>query len=171
VDRFKDKTTAYSLWEAIKATYSETSLEAIAWYFNKIIEVNYNLFKNADKYTSYIQSFAIYLKDLGHDLPEPFIAILLFKGLSSSFDSFSSRKYKEIANELKLNKTSGNSSLGFRLLFVFISCFTCFLISRSSCRSCASCWLSDPPCRKLVFLAFRRLLNISFARRKLWFSV
>jgi hypothetical protein len=54
VDQFKDKTTAYSLWEAIKATYGETSLETIARYFNKIIEVNYNLFKNADEYTSYI---------------------------------------------------------------------------------------------------------------------
>jgi hypothetical protein len=103
IDRFKDKTTVYSLWEAIKTIYSETSLETITRYFNKIIEVNYNLFKNTDEYTSYIQSFVIYLKDLGHALPELFIAILLFKSLSSSFDSFSSRKYKEIANELKRN--------------------------------------------------------------------
>jgi hypothetical protein len=105
VDRFKDKTTASDLWDAIKATYGETSLETIARYFNKIIDVNYNSFKNADEYTSHIQSSALYLKDLGHALPEPFIAILLFKGLSSSFDSFSSRKYEEIANELKFNKT------------------------------------------------------------------
>jgi hypothetical protein len=54
IDRFKDKIMAYSLWEAIKAIYSETSLETIAWYFNKLIEVNYNLFKNTNKYTSYI---------------------------------------------------------------------------------------------------------------------
>jgi hypothetical protein len=54
MDRFKNKTTAYSLWEAIKTIYSETSLETIARYFNKIIEVNYNLFKNTDEYTSYI---------------------------------------------------------------------------------------------------------------------
>jgi transposase InsO family protein len=67
--------------------------------------VNYNLFKNINEYTSYIQSTAFYLKDLGHPLPEPFIAILLFKGLSSSFDSFSSCKYEEITNELKNNKT------------------------------------------------------------------
>jgi hypothetical protein len=106
IDRFKDKTTAYNLWEAIKAIYSKTSLEMIARYFNKIIEVNYNLFKNTDKYTSYIQSSVIYLKDLGYALPEPFIVILLFKGLSSSFDSFSSYKYKEITNKLKHNKTS-----------------------------------------------------------------
>ena len=116
VDRFKDKTTANSLWDAIKATYGETSLETIARYFNKIIEVNYNSFKNADEYTSHIQSSALYLKDLGHALPEPFIAILLFKGLSSSFDSFSSRKYEEIANELKLNKTSGKRAEGEPLI-------------------------------------------------------
>jgi len=54
VNRFKDKTTANSLWDAIKATYNETSLETIARYFNKIIEVNYNSFKNGNKYTSYI---------------------------------------------------------------------------------------------------------------------
>jgi hypothetical protein len=50
------------------------------------------------------------LKDLGHALPESFIAILLFKSLSSSFDSFRSCKYEEIANELKLNKTSGKKA-------------------------------------------------------------
>ena len=54
VDRFKDKTTANRLWDAIKATYNKTSLETIARYFNKIIEVNYNSFKNADEYRSHI---------------------------------------------------------------------------------------------------------------------
>jgi hypothetical protein len=116
VDRFKDKITASSLWDAIKATYGETSLETIARYFNKIIEVNYNSFKNADEYTSHIQSSALYLKDLGHALPEPFIAILLFKGLSSSFESFSSRKYEEIANKLKFNKTSNKRAEGAPLI-------------------------------------------------------
>ena len=116
IDRFKDKTTANSLWDAIKATYGESSLETIARYFNKIIEVNYSSFKNADEYTSHIQSSALYLKDLGHALPEPFIAILLFKGLSSSFDSFSSRKYEEIANELKFNKTSDKRAEGAPLI-------------------------------------------------------
>jgi len=58
----------------------------------------------------------LYLKDLGHALPEPFIAILLFKGLSSSFDSFNSRKYEEIANKLKLNKTSGKRAEGEPLI-------------------------------------------------------
>jgi hypothetical protein len=41
-----------------------------------------------------------------HTLPESFIAILLFKGLSSSFDLFSSCKCKETTNKLKRNKTS-----------------------------------------------------------------
>jgi hypothetical protein len=105
IDRFKDKVLALVLWDAINSTYSESSLEIITRYFNKIIKMNYNSFKNTNKYTSYIQSTALYLKDLGYLLLEPFIAIFLFKGLSSSFDSFSSRKYKEIANELKNNKT------------------------------------------------------------------
>jgi hypothetical protein len=54
IDRFKDKTTASDLWDAIKATYNKTSLKIIARYFNKIIDVNYNSFKNADEYTSHI---------------------------------------------------------------------------------------------------------------------
>jgi hypothetical protein len=54
----------------------------------------------------------LYLKDLGHSLPEPFIAILLFKGLFSSFNLFSSRKYKEIANKLRFNKTSDKRAEG-----------------------------------------------------------
>ncbi|TVY31843.1 hypothetical protein LOCC1_G008381 [Lachnellula occidentalis] len=35
-----------------------------------------------------------------YELPKPFIAILLFKGLSSSFDAFSSRKYKELISDI-----------------------------------------------------------------------
>jgi hypothetical protein len=91
------------LWEVIISIYGETNLKIIAKYFNKIIEVNYNSFKNANEYTSYIQFIVLYLKELGHALPEFFITILLFKRLSNSFDSFSSRKYKEIVNELKNN--------------------------------------------------------------------
>ncbi|TVY41214.1 hypothetical protein LCER1_G009011 [Lachnellula cervina] len=89
------------LWAAIKATFSETSLETIARYFNKLIDASYESFKSADEYTSHIQSSAIYLKELGYELPKPFIAILLFKGLSSSFDAFSSRKYKEVTKNIK----------------------------------------------------------------------
>ncbi|TVY50312.1 hypothetical protein LCER1_G007984 [Lachnellula cervina] len=48
-----------------------------------------------------ILSLAIYLKELDYELPKPFIAILLFKGLSSSFDAFSSRKYKEVTKNIK----------------------------------------------------------------------
>ncbi|TVY50361.1 hypothetical protein LCER1_G008756, partial [Lachnellula cervina] len=86
---------------AIKATFGETSLETIARYFNKLIDASYESFKSADEYTSHIQSSAIYLKELGYELPKPFIAILLFKGLSSSFDAFSSRKYKEVTKNIK----------------------------------------------------------------------
>jgi len=56
------------------------------------------------------------LKDLGYALLEPFIAILLFKGLSSSFDSFSFYKYEEIANKLKFNKTSNKRAEGAPLI-------------------------------------------------------
>ncbi|TVY34054.1 Retrovirus-related Pol polyprotein from transposon TNT 1-94 [Lachnellula cervina] len=101
IDRFKDQPTADLLWAAIKATFGETSLETIARYFNKLIDASYESFKSADEYTSYIQSSAIYLKELGYELPKPFIAILLFKGLSSSFDAFSSRKYKEVTKNIK----------------------------------------------------------------------
>ena len=58
----------------------------------------------------------MYLKDLRHALLKPFIAVLLFKGLSSSFDSFSSRKYEEIANKLKFNKTSDKRAEGAPLI-------------------------------------------------------
>ncbi|TVY31835.1 hypothetical protein LOCC1_G008546 [Lachnellula occidentalis] len=85
---------------AIKATFGETNLETIGRYFNKIIDASYNSFKSADEYTSHIQSSAIYLKELGYKLPKPFIAILLFKGLSSSFDAFSSRKYEEVTKNI-----------------------------------------------------------------------
>ncbi|TVY47172.1 hypothetical protein LCER1_G008729, partial [Lachnellula cervina] len=86
---------------AIKATFGETSLETIARYFNKLMDASYESFKSADEYTSYIQSSAIYLKELDYELPKPFIAILLFKGLSSSFDAFSSRKYEEVTKNIK----------------------------------------------------------------------
>ncbi|TVY22171.1 Retrovirus-related Pol polyprotein from transposon TNT 1-94 [Lachnellula hyalina] len=101
IDRFKDQPTADLLWAAIKATFRETNLETIARYFNKLIDASYKSFKSADEYTSYIQSSAIYLKELGYELPKPFIAILLFKGLSSSFNAFSSRKYKEVTSNIK----------------------------------------------------------------------
>jgi hypothetical protein len=35
------------------------------------------------------------------EVPKPFLAWLLFKGLPSAFDSFSSRKYEELAKDIK----------------------------------------------------------------------
>ncbi|TVY49106.1 Retrovirus-related Pol polyprotein from transposon TNT 1-94 [Lachnellula cervina] len=88
--KYLEKKTKYSrntkrALGAIKSTLSADnidSLETIAHYFNKLIDASYKSFKSADEYTSYIQSSAIYLKELGYKLPKPFIAILLFKGLS-----------------------------------------------------------------------------------------
>ncbi|TVY38198.1 Copia protein [Lachnellula cervina] len=107
--KYLEKETEYSrntkrALGAIKSTLSADnidSLETIARYFNKLIDASYKSFKSADEYTSYIQSSAIYLKELGYKLPKPFIAILLFKGLSSSFDAFSSRKYEEVTKNIK----------------------------------------------------------------------
>ncbi|CAL3964919.1 unnamed protein product [Diplocarpon coronariae] len=55
----------------------------------KAIKATYSSYKNVDKYTNAIQSSAIYLR------------YLIFKGLLSSFDSFASRKYKEISSDLE----------------------------------------------------------------------
>jgi hypothetical protein len=100
-ERFKDKKTAKELFEAIKATFGESSLELIGRYLDRIIEANYNSFKTMDEYTSQVQASAIYLKELNYEVPKPFLAWLLFKGLPSAFDSFSSRKYEELAKDIK----------------------------------------------------------------------
>ncbi|KFY92298.1 hypothetical protein V500_04228 [Pseudogymnoascus sp. VKM F-4518 (FW-2643)] len=100
VDRFKDRNSPRQLWKAIKSTYGETSLELISRYLNKIIDCHYTSFKSIDEYTSQIQSSALYLKDLGQQLPNPIIASLIFKGLPSSFDAIASRKYEELAKDL-----------------------------------------------------------------------
>ncbi|CAL3961970.1 unnamed protein product [Diplocarpon coronariae] len=86
--RFRDKSTAKELFKAIKATYNTKGLD-------------YSSYKNVNEYTSAIQSSAIYLRQLKCPLPKPIIASLIFKGLPSSFDSFASRKYKEISSDLK----------------------------------------------------------------------
>ncbi|CAL3968142.1 unnamed protein product [Diplocarpon coronariae] len=88
-ERFRDKSTAKELFEAIKATYDTKGLELISRYINKIVDNSYSSYKNVDKYTSAIQSSAIYLR------------YLIFKGLPSSFDSFAFRKYKEILSDLE----------------------------------------------------------------------
>jgi hypothetical protein len=106
-ERFKDKTNAKDLWDAIKQTFGESSLELIGRYLNKIIEANYSSFKSMDEYTSTIQSSALYLKELKYEVPKPFLAWLLLKGLPSSFDSLISRKYEELAkdiNNININK-------------------------------------------------------------------
>jgi hypothetical protein len=100
IDRFKDKTNAKALWDAITSTYGESSLELISRYLNKIVDANYSSFTSIDEYTSQIQSSALYLKELGHELPKPIIASLIFKGLPSSFDAIASRKYEELAKDI-----------------------------------------------------------------------
>jgi gag-polypeptide of LTR copia-type len=100
IERFKDKTSAKLLWDSIKTTYGESSLELISRYLNKIIDCDYSSFTSIDEYTSQIQSSALYLKELGYELPNPFLASLIFKGLPSSFDSFASRKYEELAKDI-----------------------------------------------------------------------
>ena len=100
-ERFKDKKTAKELFEAIKATFGESSLELIGRYLDRIIGANYSSFKTMDEYTSQVQASAIYLKELNYEMPRPFLAWLLFKGLPSFFDSFSSRKYEELAKDIR----------------------------------------------------------------------
>jgi gag-polypeptide of LTR copia-type len=99
-ERFKDKETAEDLYDSITETFSQTSLELIGRYFNKIIDNNYNSFSNIDEYTSNIQSSNIYLKTLRQNIPKALIAWLILKGLPSSYDNYASRKYKELINNL-----------------------------------------------------------------------
>ena len=99
-ERFKDKINAKELYDAIKSTFGESSLELIGRYFDRISEANYKSFNSMDEYTSQIQSSAIYLSELKNELPKPILAWVLFKGLPSSFDSFVSRKYEEIARDI-----------------------------------------------------------------------
>ncbi|KAE9368407.1 hypothetical protein N431DRAFT_493871 [Stipitochalara longipes BDJ] len=66
-------------------------LELICRYFNKIINNNYNSFNNMDEYT----------KTMGQSIPKPIMAWLILKGLPSSYDNYTSRKYKELASIIK----------------------------------------------------------------------
>ena len=106
-ERFKDKTSAKELYDAIKSTFEESSLELIGRYFDRISEANYNSFNSIDEYTSQIQSSAIYLSELKNELLKPLLAWVLFKGLPSSFDSFVSRKYEEIVEYILYNSKNG----------------------------------------------------------------
>ena len=51
---FKDKKTAKELFEAIKSTFGESSLELIGYYLDCILEADYNSCKSIDEYTSQI---------------------------------------------------------------------------------------------------------------------
>ena len=53
-----------------------------------------------DEYTSQIQSAAYYLKQMNKGLNNAHVAWIIFRGLPSSFDAFSSRKYEEIGKNL-----------------------------------------------------------------------
>ena len=51
-ERFKNKTSANKLYNIIKATFEESSLELIGRYFDRIIKAKYNSFNLINKYTS-----------------------------------------------------------------------------------------------------------------------
>jgi hypothetical protein len=108
-ERFKDKTSASTLWEAINSTYGDSSFELLGRYFEKLINNSYNSYKNIDEYTSTIQSASIYLRELKCEVPKPLLVWLLLKGLPSSFDSFASRKYEELSKKIdNYNTTTSN---------------------------------------------------------------
>ncbi|CZS92721.1 uncharacterized protein RCO7_11482 [Rhynchosporium graminicola] len=85
---------------ANKKALGAINLEEISRHINRIIDNTYSSYKNIDKYTSVIQASSVYLKQLKCKIPKPILASLIFKGLPSSFDSFASRKYEEISNNL-----------------------------------------------------------------------
>ena len=99
-DRFKDKTSAKDLYDSIINTFSQTSLELIGRYFDKIVDTNYSSFNNMDKYTSNIQLSIIYLTKLNQTIGKPIIAWLILKGLPSQYNSYASRKYEELTEDL-----------------------------------------------------------------------
>ncbi|CZT13730.1 uncharacterized protein RCO7_11428 [Rhynchosporium graminicola] len=76
------------------------SIEEISRNIKRIIDNTYSSYKNIDKYTSVIQASSVYLKQLKYKILKPILASLIFKGLPSSFNSFASRKYEEISNNL-----------------------------------------------------------------------
>jgi len=67
-ERFKDKTSIKELYKAIKSTFGKSSLKLIGRYLNRISKTNYNSFNSMNKYTSQIQSSAIYLSKLKNEL-------------------------------------------------------------------------------------------------------
>ena len=53
-NRFKDKTNIKDLYNNIINIFSIISLELINYYFNKIIDINYNSFNNINEYINNI---------------------------------------------------------------------------------------------------------------------
>jgi gag-polypeptide of LTR copia-type len=101
IERFKAYLTAKELYNAIKTIFGESSFELIGRYIDKINNIEYTACKNMDEYTSIIQSAYQYLLELKEAPTKANIAWNIFKGLPSSFDAFSSRKYEELGRDLK----------------------------------------------------------------------
>jgi hypothetical protein len=101
INKFKNKNSTLLLWEKLNKIYGETSLDTITRYFNKIINAEYFEFTIVDEYINTIQSAVLYLKELDYSIPKLLLIYILFKGLPSSFETFVSRKYKELAKDIK----------------------------------------------------------------------
>lgn len=100
IERFKEFGTAKLLWDAIYSMFAESSFELMGRYIDKLNTISYSGCKNMDEYTSQIQSAAYYLKQMNKGLNNAHVAWIIFRGLPSSFDAFSSRKYEEIGKTL-----------------------------------------------------------------------
>jgi gag-polypeptide of LTR copia-type len=74
IERFKDTNSPSELWSKIRSIFAESSFELISRYFEKIIYIDYNGYKNMDEYTSTIQSAVNYLKAMKKELDNTYIA-------------------------------------------------------------------------------------------------
>jgi gag-polypeptide of LTR copia-type len=73
IERLKDTNSASKLWSKIRSIFAESSFELISQYFEKIIYIDYNGYKNMDEYTSTIQSAINYLKAMKKELNNAYI--------------------------------------------------------------------------------------------------
>ena len=99
-DCFKDKTSFKDLYDSIVKTFSQTSLELIGRYFDKIVDTNYGSFSNMDEYINNIQLFIIYLTKLNQTISKLIVAWLVLKGLLNQYNNYVSRKYEELIKDL-----------------------------------------------------------------------
>ena len=99
-DCFKDKTSFKDLYDSIVKTFSQTSLELIGRYFDKIVDTNYGSFSNMDEYINNIQLFIIYLTKLNQTISKLIVAWLILKGLLNQYNNYVSRKYEELIKDL-----------------------------------------------------------------------